>query len=100
MRAYAGVPPKRAGSCFESCVSSVASCSRVTPGFMRATMGPPPWPGRTWSSRMSVGTQSIVLSAGKAKSAGMTPMIVFVLSDTKYDLPITDGSRPNQLLHS
>ena len=30
----------------------------------------------------------------------MTPTICFMLSETKYHLPMTDGSRPNQLLQS
>jgi hypothetical protein len=72
----------------------------VTPSFIRATIGVPRLPARISLSRISPDTQSIVLSSGKWNSFGMTPTTCFILSETKNHLPITDGSRPNQALHS
>jgi hypothetical protein len=81
-------------------VSSAASCSSVTPDFMRAMIGIPIWPGRISLSRTSVAGQINVSSPGKPKPGGMTPMICFMLSETKYHFPMTDGSRPNQSCQS
>jgi hypothetical protein len=63
-------------------------------------IGMPSWPGRISLGRTSVAAQSRVSSPGKPKPGGMTPMICFMLSETKYHLPTTDRSRPNQSCQS